>query len=436
MRIPISSAPLTVSDAFFTPLLAAAQGNPWARRCPAISDDQWMTLGVRRVLEQEPSGRGFVQVMRDGGQAHIAVSSLFDNLASARRLRACRWSAQALRKTVECQRLIHDPLAAYPCLNNFSIFAGDGHYHEKATHDLARLGHDTATQHFYALDLRTHALRHITAAETGATTNAAGVKSIRKREHDMHAIKRLGPVDMRMETPSGRKVLLVWDRAAIDFELWANWKSRHGIYFISRLKDRLALTQSDEFSFDTKDPVNAGIESDLLMSSGNGFPIRLITYVCPATAERYQFLTSENTLPPGIIAFLYKMRWDIEKVFDEVKIKCREKKSWGSSQETKDAQAHFICIAHNLMLLLEDQLATENKISNERESKRKIKRAESCRTTAEKAGKVFAPMYLQIHRMSQRCVIFIRWLRNHLRSQGLWDPSLTALRRIYGVKIK
>jgi|GEM_PF-4430479 len=44
------------------------------------------------------------------------------------------------------------------------------------------------------------------------------------------------------------------------------------------------------------------------------------------------------------------MRWDIEKVFDEVKIRRVEKKPWGSGPQTKEAQAHCICLAHNLML--------------------------------------------------------------------------------------
>lgn len=422
----------TVSDALFSPLLLNATDNPWSRRCPAITDDAWLRLGVRRVLEQEPSGRGFVQAMGDIGYADIAVSSLFDNLSSLRRLKWCRWAARDLRQHMDRQRLIHDPLSSHRCLDGFAIFAGDGHYHEKATHDLALLKHDNATQHFYALDLRTHSLRHITAAVTGPEINDKDEKIIRKREHDMHAIKRIGPNEMRMETPSGRKVLHVWDRAAIDLPLWSKWKSRHGIYFISRLKDLLTLTKQGEFPFDVNDPVNSGIESDIFVYSGNGSPVRLITYVCPATKERYQFLTSETTLPPGIIAYLYKMRWDIEKVFDEVKIKCRENKSWGSSPEAKESQAHFICVAHNLMLLLEDKLASESNVTNVREMKRKKKRSDTLCDMARKVGKTFAPMYQQITRMSQRCVTFIRWLRNHLRSEALWNQSISALRRIYG----
>jgi len=59
----------------------------------------------------------------------------------------------------------------------------------------------------------------------------------------MHAIKRIGPECMRMGVRAGTKVMHVWDRAAIDVTLWARWKSRHGIYFISRMKDLLELTK-------------------------------------------------------------------------------------------------------------------------------------------------------------------------------------------------
>ena len=248
--LPPAAIHATVSDTFFAPILEVAQENPHARRCPSISDEMWVQLGVLRVLEQEPSGRGFVQAMYDSGHASIAISSMFGNLASARRLLACRWTAQVLQQHVDSKRLKHDPLAQYSCLDNFAIFAGDGHYHEKAIHDLAQYGHDTATQHFYALDMRTHALRHITAAMTGPEMNEEKQINIRKREHDMHAIKRIGPESMRLNTPCGRKVLHVWDRACIDLPLWAKFKARHGIYFISLLKDLMILNKQNDFDFD------------------------------------------------------------------------------------------------------------------------------------------------------------------------------------------
>ena len=33
----------------------------------------------------------------------------------------------------------------------------------------------------------------------------------------------------------------------------------------------------------------------------------------------YSFVTNEMTLPPGLLAYIYKKRWDLEKVFDEMK---------------------------------------------------------------------------------------------------------------------
>ena len=117
------------------------------------------------------------------------------------------------------------------------------------------------------------------------------------------------------------------------------------------------------------------------------------------------------------------MRWDIEKVFDEIKIKCKESKSWGSSAVAKEAQATFICIAHNLMLNLEEHLKTEENIINKNEIERKYRRASEHRSLAALAGRILAPMYTDIQRISQRCAPFIRWIRNHLRNNIPWsDP--------------
>ena len=64
------------------------------------------------------------------------------------------------------------------------------------------------TQHFYSVDLRSHALRHLTLTDTSRT---------RKREHDTRALKRLEIETLRQSAPKGRKVIYVWDRAGIDF---------------------------------------------------------------------------------------------------------------------------------------------------------------------------------------------------------------------------
>jgi IS4 transposase len=72
-------------------------------------------------------------------------------------------------------------------------------------------------------------------------------------------------------------------------------------------------------------------------------------------AKTYTFLTAEMTLPPGIIAFLYKCRWDIEKVFDQNKNKLSENKAWANSATAKKQQAHPTLITiHSLASYLVD----------------------------------------------------------------------------------
>ena len=43
---------------------------------------------------------------------------------------------------------------------------------------------------------------------------------------------------------------------------------------------------------------------------------------------------TSSDYPPGLIVFLYRRRWDLEKVYDQFKNKLNEKKSWASSLRT------------------------------------------------------------------------------------------------------
>lgn len=110
-----------------------------------------------------------------------------------------------------------------------------------AVHDPKRLDRSgtmrkEAAGHFFLLDLRTHFLSHLTGTDQSGT---------RKREHDMHAMKRL-PVDvLRGGQPKGTKVILAWDKAGIDFNWWHKVKRSSGLYFISRQRG-----QGPKFVFD------------------------------------------------------------------------------------------------------------------------------------------------------------------------------------------
>ena len=201
----------------------------------------------------------------------------------------------------------HNGLDEIEALSKFDVYAGDGHYHKASVHERPVGGQRWAVAHFYALNLRTHAVTHLTGQD---------LQGGRKKEHDMHALKRLSAAQLRQGAPKGRKVLYVWDSAGIDFRQWYDWKHGSGLYMLSRLKDNMKYEVYGALPFERDDPLNAGVEADgLIATATSGYQLRLIRYRCPASGTLFEFLTNEMTLCPGVLAYLYKRRWDIEVFF-------------------------------------------------------------------------------------------------------------------------
>jgi len=411
--------------ALLTPLENALAEARSTRSCPSLPDLHWLELGIRRVLMNERSGREFLQRIVDDGDRPISTSLFFESLKSARRLRLCGEINDRLVCRVRQEMASHlDPFATEASLDGYAIFAGDGHYLAHACHDRSILGHNHAVGHFMGLDLRTHAMFRLT---TSLHENS------RKREHDMHALKRLEPKALRRNTPVGKRVIWVWDRAGIDAKFWSRCKQQHGVYFVSRTKDNMDVTSYGELSYDQNAPANNGV-TGYHVAIINGERLRRVSYVCPDTGVAYDFLTSLTQLEPGIIAALYLARWDIEKVFDETKRKLGEGKSWATSETAKAIQAEMIAMTHNLLLLLERQLEEDHAITNQPEDRRRSKRIKKAIVQARERSRSFAPLVLELMaRKTQRVLKFVRWTRNNLLSSDPLGHLLARLRAVLRV---
>jgi IS4 transposase len=57
-----------------------------------------------------------------------------------------------------------------------------------------------------------------------------------------------------------------------------------------------------------------------------GHLLRIVCHTDPVGGESYEFLTNVMDLPAGVVAELYRRRWEAEKVFDEIKQGRRMKK--------------------------------------------------------------------------------------------------------------
>ncbi len=417
-----SPSPSTFVQDFFAPLLEEVGRAKHRRVCNELPDAQWMTLGTRRALEDHPSGRAFLQHLYASGVEAPEISHFFESLKSGRRLALSGEVCLALSKQPRAKA--DDVLSAARELAGFDLYAGDGHFHAAAAHDpRTSEGTKYATGHFFALNLRSHALSHLSVAD----------QTQRKKEHDMHALKRLNIVTLRQGAALRRKVLYVWDRAGIDFLQWHHWKQGSGIYFLSREKTNMALETIGTHVIDSSDPRNAGVLADEIMATSQGVSIRRIRYFCPIRQEEFAFITNVNSVPPGLLAHLYRIRWDIEKVFDQLKNKLGETKAWASSANAKTMQAHFLCIAHNLMLLCEDTLESVHGIRNEAEIQRRTDRLADLTQQLARQNLRVPFLISATQHLTQRSVKFIRWLRVQLFGQPSSAQPLDSLRILFAV---
>ncbi len=411
--------PPTVAQRFFAPLDQLLPNALHSRSCPALPDFAWLRLLVSRVLHQVPSGRAFLQQYAHLLPATPATGAFFESLKSTRRLSLLRELNAGLQALAA--RAGGDLLSQFPELNNFDVLAGDGHFHAAAAHDPVVEGAKHATGHFYGLNLRHQGVIHLT---TGDRQN-------KLREHDMHALKRLDSNTLRQGAPKGRQVLWVWDKAGIDFRQWHCWKQSAGIYFISRAKEGQAEVVLGESAWDAKAVINQGIVADQLVGTSNGVLIRRISYRDPVDGEILVFLTNAMELPPGLIAHLYRMRWDIEKAFDEFKNKLWQKKSWASSPTAKTIQAQGLCLVHTLLMLFEKSVLETAGIRNEAEDARRTHRLEALETHLKNAGEVMPEALRQLARCTQHSVKLIRWLCSCLLVPTSCSDSLDRLRASY-----
>lgn len=416
ISLNVTQANPTVNAAFFQPIAGLASQSSHARACPDFSDDDYLQCGLLRVLESSTSGRAFLQ--EHGARLNNSPSqaNYFATLHSPRRGAVVADVNNDLR--IMANQTLPDRLAGMAELAAYEVFAVDGHWHKAATHDPRHNGVKMSVGHFYSLNLRTHTLRQLAVGE-GA------------HEHDLSVLKRLTPRGLRQEVPKGRRSLMIYDRAGIDFDYWKRCRHECAIYFLSRTKSNTVLSWEERREWDASDPRNRGVQEDMQVKTRDGHSLRLICYVDPVAGKAYEFLTNEPDLPPGVLAELYRRRWDVEKVFDELKNKLGEKKAWATSAEAKQTQAHFLTITHNLLLLYEQALAVRHEVQNHAEDQRRSERLKEHQQLARKNGQLLSTLVSRVLSATQRSVKFIRWLREALRYQLAETIAVLRLKHLY-----
>ncbi len=393
--------------------------------CAGISDIHYCQLGVLRCLSSATTGQQFLQHHADEDVADIDPGHFFKALKSPRRL-ANITSLNDLLAQPMSQR-ISDPFAQCPELDGWDLYAVDGHYHKAASFDPKSKdskgnARAIATGHFFRMNLRTH---HMSCLDM------ANPEDGKKKAHDTTIIKRNSAKSLRYGAATGRRVMLVWDKACIDYQLWSDLKHIYGIYFVTMEKANSVATNQTNDDLDRNDPRNEGVVSDHLVGTSNGVQLRRIVYINPEDGVSYTYLTTDFTLPAYQIVLLYKHRWDIEKIFHQFKSKMNERKSWASSLDAKRAHAIFECLTHNLLLLFEEEISQEEGLTDEVEKKRQAGRQKPAPGASSVMTRSRNFINSAVTRATQRTQRFIRWVRVRLYKRVPWSESLARLREIW-----
>ena len=409
---------ITCNKLFFQPLFDALASAPSKRECSTYSDQDFLKSGVERIIHAAPSGRAHVQYIIASG-VPLSVRNFFANLSSKRRLNVL---TEVSRKV--CQHVNqyicanNDPLKHYPELKNFDIYASDGHQRKASAHEEKRVGKKRPTKDIFSLNVRTHSLSYLSLVEPDKNM---------KDKHEITTLKQLSAQKLSLGAPVGRRVIHIYDPAIINYMEWHRWKHRFGIYIITREKSSSQLITQFEIPWDSNDLRNSGVLSDEAVGMKNGYTFRRVTYQDPVEGKTYRFITTEMKIPPGLIASLYKSRWDIEKVFDEIKNKFGQKQSWGKTRISKQQQAEFITLAHNLTLLFEKYLEKEEGIRDEKVYRKQYERHKRAMAKAKKSGQEYMPFLTIPVRATQRSFQFIRWLRSHLIQKTSYNEAVKTL---------
>lgn len=407
----------TLKNVFLKPMYRAYEKSQSKRNSKIISDIDFLEMGLKRVMSYNTSGRSFVQLMIDGFNfINLTVDNFFTALRSSRRALLTK---EVNENIIENYTSLNknNPFKGTSELDEYAIYAADGHFIEHASHEKHDNGKSYPVGHIYSINLRSRVMQHLDV-----------LRPEDKKENEIHALQRLGGPVLRMGEPVGRKVIMVYDRAVVDFREWHKWKQGSGVYVITREKSSMALIRCGDLDFDTSNPVNAGIISDQQVGHSHGRLIRRIEYQDPVSGRKYVFITNQMTLAPGIIAYIYKIRWDIEKAFQQFKCNYKEQKAWGKTFEAKSIQANFLCILHNLMLILEDKVEIEENITDKKIIEKQMKRIIENSKIVEKKKLEINPMILTLKKSIMRSCQFIRLINIAFDKSTSWPCFIEQLR--------
>lgn len=289
--------------------------------------------GCLRQILASSSLREYVQTLfhLDTGQtqAPIARSTWSDALASGGRRDVLR---KAVVQLVELARAaLPDRLCHVEGIGSREVIATDATYQTESAHYAPSYpnvdgGEDNQKGHML---LSHFDVRHGIALSVTTETRSLGEMRVLKREESKG-----------LNWLRTKRAIHVVDRAFIDGRFWDQQFKLYNSTVITRMKSVLkySIVKENDVAINAS---NEGVLYDrsVTLQSSRG-QWRLIGFRSPE-GTCYEYLTNDQELLPGVVAFLYHRRWDKEKYYDCFKNDLAGSKAWGKSPVAIEQQALF-----------------------------------------------------------------------------------------------
>lgn len=407
---------ILVRDAFLEPALSILTSLGNYKDGLDFSDEEFISLGVRRINTHHTSGRSFLQSARQCDLTDVSLKAYFGAAQSNRRLSFIHELNTTLSRTISAGT---DRFACFPELMGRDVLAMDGHDVRHATHEPAATtaaGADEVPGTVTGIFLRN--------LRTGAARVLAQTEG---HEHEWAAVKARPWTDF-LWRPMAKGTILVIDPVAVDFAFLRGAKFKGEFTVITRTKANLVVREAKPLKWNGKDRRNNGVLSDERVRFGEPGEFRRVRYQDPETGEVHEFLTTEFHLPPGIIAQLYRLRWDIEKLFDVCENLLAEKRAWGVGPVPAQVQNEFLVLVHNLFILLSGRLADEEGIRDEKVEKKYEAALKERESAAKLKGRAVSPWVRALRRITRWSSQFTRWMEDALIHRWDWQRGVEKLR--------
>lgn len=322
----------TVLDEWFSPMKMAFEKVRFSdqifQSLPMIS---FTLFGALRQLTQTKSLREQVQALWHSDESAECVpmprSTWSDALSSSTRRDILRCGVENLVKAA--RDILPDKFAGVEGLGDRPVLAIDATYQTESSHYRRVLptegGNDNQKGHMaitaYDMRLGIPVFVHTETASMG----------------EIKVLKEVG-ANAKEDWTRVRHAVYVVDRAFIDARYWEERKKNVKATVVTRMKSKLSFEIKTARSI-SDSACNEQVLKDYdikLRSGAEGW--RLIEWRSPEGVT-YQYLTNDLSMEPGVIAFLYYRRWDVEKYFDNFKNDLVNAKAWGKSPVAIEQQA-------------------------------------------------------------------------------------------------